>query len=89
MEFTYENCQPNYEGFKTLGKLDDFIFQALAHMGNASNHNSWANTVLEHCAEVPHELKEKIKSINSDIHLYQEELRAIRNALKKNVESTE
>lgn len=38
---SYAAHQPNYEGFKKLGKLDDYVYQSLAHMGSASHHLSW------------------------------------------------
>lgn len=75
---TYEAHQPNYEGFKQLSKLNDFTFQSLAHMGNASHHMAWANTVLEDVKEVPEELKADMKQINAEIHRIQERLREIR-----------
>ncbi|WCK57469.1 hypothetical protein PP175_25730 (plasmid) [Aneurinibacillus sp. Ricciae_BoGa-3] len=72
---SYEAHQPNYENFKQLGKLDDFIFQSLAHMGNASSQMSWANTVLENEKHVPNELKEEMRCVTAQINALQEKLR--------------
>jgi hypothetical protein len=71
---SYAAHQPNYEGFKKLGKLDDYVYQSLAHMGNASHHLSWGLTVLEH-TDVPKELKEEIQQAGIVIHRLQEKLR--------------
>ncbi len=57
---TYAAHQPNYEGFKALGKLDDYAYQSLVHMQNASYQLSWALTVLDH-ANIPVELLEEIR----------------------------
>lgn len=75
---SYEAHQPNYEGFRQLGKLDDFIFQALAHMGNASWQMSWANTVLENEKSVPDDLKDEIRSVTSGINTLKEKLRSFK-----------
>jgi len=71
---SYAAHQPNYEGFKQLGKLGDYVFQSLAHMGNASHHLSWGLTVLEH-TDVPKELREEIRQTGISIHNLQEKLR--------------
>lgn len=39
--------QPLRGNFKLIGKEKDYIFQALAYMGEANAQISWANTVLE------------------------------------------
>lgn len=71
---SYAAHQPNYEGFKKIGKLDDYVYQSLAHMGNASHHLSWGLTVLDHTA-VPAELREEIRQAGIVIHKLQEKLR--------------
>ncbi|MEK3735692.1 hypothetical protein NYE47_00830 [Paenibacillus sp. FSL H7-0941] len=71
---SYAAHQPNYEGFKQLGKLDDYVYQSLAHMGNASHHLSWGLTVLDH-TDVPTELREEIRQTGIAIHQLQEKLR--------------
>jgi len=71
---SYAAHQPNYEGFKQLGKLDDYVYQSLAHMGNASHHLSWGLTVLEH-TDVPKDLREEIRQAGIVIHTLQEKLR--------------
>lgn len=71
--------QPLHENFKKIGKSEDFFFQALAYMGNASYQMSWANTVLENTSKVPQKLKKEMKMINVKIHELQEQLREIQN----------
>lgn len=72
---TYAAHQPGYEGFKQLGKLDDYVFQSLAHLGDASHKLSWGLTVLEH-TDVPVELQEEIKQAMQSISKVKEKLRA-------------
>ncbi|MDZ4533932.1 hypothetical protein ORM92_22860 [Bacillus cereus] len=67
--------RPNLENLKAMGLENDYVFQALAYMGNASQFMSWANTVLELVEEVPEELKEEIKKVHSGIWRMQEKLR--------------
>ncbi|MNW44646.1 hypothetical protein D3C74_218840 [compost metagenome] len=57
---TYAAHQPNHEGFKQLGKLDDYAYQSLVHMQTAAHHLSWALTVLDH-ADVPADLQEEVQ----------------------------
>lgn len=73
-----QSHQPNYKNVIKIGKGDDYIFQALAHMGNASHHMSWANTVVAALTEVQEELKTKMKHINQSVHELQELLREIK-----------
>lgn len=75
---TFAAHQPGYARFKELGMLDDFIYQALVHMGNASQQWSWANTVLENAPLVPQVLKERIRAISGSFHPLAEELREYR-----------
>ncbi|PFJ07324.1 hypothetical protein COD67_00955 [Bacillus cereus] len=71
--------RPNLENLKVIGKEDDYVFQTLAYMGDASKFMSWANTVLE-CAEgIPDELKQEIKKVHAGIWEMQERLREIKN----------
>lgn len=72
---SYAAHQPNYDGFKRLGKLDDFVYQSLAHMGNARHHLSWSLTVLEN-TDIPKELQEEIRQAVIAIGDLQEKLRA-------------
>ncbi|MFJ7552524.1 hypothetical protein ACIQXZ_01230 [Bacillus thuringiensis] len=71
--------RPNLENLKVIGKEEDYVFQALAYMGNASHFMSWTNTVLELVEEVPEELKEEIKRVHSSIWVMQERLRSLEN----------
>ncbi|USP56392.1 hypothetical protein J2N67_006641 (plasmid) [Bacillus thuringiensis] len=71
--------RPNLENLKAIGKEEDYVFQALAYMGNASHFMSWTNTVLELVEEVPEELKEEIKRVHSSIWVMQERLRSLEN----------
>lgn len=72
------SMQPNYENIKKLGKQDDFIFQAVAHMGNSSSLMSWANNCVEDVKVVPQDLKVEMKQINMQIHELQDRLREIK-----------
>lgn len=67
----------NLEKFAEMGKQDDFIFQALAFMGNASFQMSLANTVVQDVEEVPSKLKAEMKQVNRLIQELQEKLREI------------
>lgn len=70
---------------KLIRKNNDLIFQSLAEMGMSSKHMAWANTVIEN-ADVPQELKQKMKAINQQIHDVQQELRTYKSPLvKKNI----
>lgn len=71
--------QPLRENFKLIGKEKDYIFQALAYMGEASSQMSWANTVLEDINEVPKELKVAMLQVNKIINDLQDKLREINN----------
>lgn len=73
-----QSFQPNHDNFNKIGKGDDYIFQALAHMGNASHQISWANTVVEDLTDVPEELKSEMKQINQTIYELQQRLREIK-----------
>lgn len=68
---TYAAHQPGYDKFKELGKLEDYAFQSLVHIQNASHQLSWGLTVLDH-ADIPAELRQEVQkfvqqtSANSD-----------------------
>ncbi|MGG3874694.1 hypothetical protein [Brevibacillus laterosporus] len=59
----------------------DFLFHALASMGNACGNMSWAYTCVGDIEDVPEELKARMKQINEQIHGLQEELRMIQDSL--------
>lgn len=71
------NFAPNQENIETIGKSDDYIFQALAYMGMSSHHMSWANTTVEDLTNVSDQIKKEMKSINEQIQALQERLREI------------
>lgn len=75
---TYAAHQPGYEKFRQLGVLDNYVYQSLVHMGNASHQLSWALTVLEH-TKVPKDLKEEIRQVAIAIDKSQEQLREYSN----------
>ena len=75
---SYEAHQPNYDVFKNLGKLDDYIYQSLSHMGGASSQLSWALTVLDH-TDVSQELKEELRKAVIGISDIQQKLRELRD----------
>ena len=72
-----EKCQEEYNTFKDMGKEEDYIFQALAYMGNASNQMAWANTVLDEDESVSKRIKDEMKQINVKISELQILLRGI------------
>lgn len=71
--------RPKLNNLKLIGKEDDYVFQALAYMGDASHFMSWANTVLELAEDVSEDLKQEIKNVHSEIWKMQEKLREIRD----------
>ncbi|MCY9737521.1 hypothetical protein M5X17_27850 [Paenibacillus alvei] len=73
---SYAAHQPHYESFKQHGKLDDFVYQALVHMGSASWELSWANTVLEDEENVSSELKNDIHRLSIELGELKERLRS-------------
>lgn len=76
---SYAAHQPGYENFKQLGKLNDYIYQSLVHMQNASHQLSWGLTVLDH-ADIPANLREEIRvavvETSSAFSTLQEKLRS-------------
>lgn len=78
---SYAAHQPGYENLKHLGKLDDYIYQSLVHMQNASHQLSWGLTVLDH-ADIPADLREEIRltvvKTSSALSDLQEKLRSLR-----------
>ncbi|WP_339188410.1 hypothetical protein MKX33_00715 [Paenibacillus sp. FSL R5-0490] len=72
---TYAAHQPGYEGFKQLGKSDDYVYQSLVHLGDASYRLSWGLTVLEH-TDVPVEVQEEIKQAMQAVGDIKQKLRA-------------
>lgn len=63
------------EKFVSMGKGDDYNFQALAFVGKGSQQLSLATTVLRKLDEVPVELKEELKSIQHQLSNFSEKLR--------------
>ena len=55
----------------------DYLFTALARMGNASSEMAWANNCVEDINEVPADLKEEMVNINRTIYKLQERLREV------------
>lgn len=62
---------------------DSYLFHALASMGNASGHMAWANTCVRDVADIPEEMKKRMKNINKQIHELQEEIRTIKSSLNQ------
>lgn len=75
--------RPNLANLKALGLEDDYVFQALAYMGDASQFMSWANTVLALVDDVPEQLKRDIKKVHLGIHEMLEKLRAYKKDEEK------
>ncbi|WP_146753332.1 hypothetical protein [Paenibacillus polymyxa] len=71
---SYAAHQPNYEGFEQLGKLEDYLFQSLSHLGDATHKLSWGLTVLEH-TNVPKELQNEIRKAIQAVNDIKEKLR--------------
>lgn len=65
------------EHFNKIGKGDDYIFQSLVFTGEASQRLSLATTVLSELKEVPDNLKTELKSIQQQVHDFQEKLRNV------------
>jgi cob(I)alamin adenosyltransferase len=65
------------EKFEAIGKGDDYVFQALAFTGDASGKLSLATTILSDLDKIPKELKEELKSIQTQLHDFKEKLRNI------------
>ncbi|WP_413986379.1 hypothetical protein [Paenibacillus polymyxa] len=66
--------------------LNDYIYQSLVHMGNASHQLSWGLTVLDH-ANVPKEVQEEIRltviEVSNAIREMQEKLRVQKSSIHK------
>lgn len=67
--------QPNIENICALGKQEDYIFQALAYMGNASFQMAWASTVLSNDNKVSQEIMLEMNQINKNIEDLHKKLR--------------
>lgn len=65
------------EHFNKIGKGNDYIFQSLVFTGEASQRLSLATTVLSELKEVPDNLKTELKSIQQQVHDFQEKLRNV------------
>lgn len=70
--------QPDYAYLKELGLHEDYLFQVLAYMGNASHQMAWASTTLSAVDEVPVEVITGLKEIYQKMCDVQEQLRDIR-----------
>lgn len=79
---TYAAHQPGYDKFKESGKLEDYAYQSLVHMQNASHQLSWALTVLDH-ADIPVELRDEVKKFVQQTSGNSEELQDRLRAFKK------
>lgn len=58
---TFLEQQPLRNNFGRIDKENDFVFQLLVYMGNASHYMAWANTIIEDL-NVPENLKKEIKN---------------------------
>jgi len=72
---TYAAHQPHYDSFVAHGRNQDYIYQALVHMGYATIEMSWANTVLSDMTDVPKEFINEMKTSTIQIDEYKERLR--------------
>lgn len=63
------------EAFKELGREDDYVYQSLAFLGEASYNMSLASTVLRNEPNVPKDLKMKIKNYQQAFWELQDQLR--------------
>ncbi|MGE6717867.1 hypothetical protein ACQKGD_10885 [Peribacillus frigoritolerans] len=68
--------------FDAIGKGNDYLFQALAHLGNGSHKLSIATTVMSELDEVPEDLKTELKGIQQQLHDFQDKLRNIQQHKK-------
>ncbi|AHJ87510.1 hypothetical protein Bp8pC_079 [Bacillus phage Bp8p-C] len=67
------------EEFKAIGKENDYVFQALAFMGEASKNLSLATTVLSEEDSISADDKARIKAIQRYISSVQEKIRSQSN----------
>ncbi|OKO50625.1 hypothetical protein ABH17_028765 (plasmid) [Bacillus toyonensis] len=58
---TFLEQQPLRNNLGRIDKENDFVFQLLVHMGNASHYMAWENTIIEDL-NVPENLKKEIIS---------------------------
>lgn len=79
---TFAAHQPGYDKFKESGKLEDYAYQSLVHMQNASHQLSWALTVLDH-ADIPTGLRDEVKKFAQQTSLNSNELQERLRAYKK------
>lgn len=61
--------------FKEMGKEQDFFYQALSFMGEASWKLSIASTVMREEDAIPIDLKKELKKIQTQLSDFQEKLR--------------
>lgn len=64
--------------FKSIGKGEDYIFQSLVFTGEGSHLLSLATTILGDLEEVPEDLKVELKSIQGQLHEFQDKLRNVK-----------
>ncbi|GAB6989556.1 hypothetical protein JCM16418A_16060 [Paenibacillus pini] len=66
--------------------LDDYIYQSLVHMGNASHQLSWGLTVLDH-VNIPKEMQKEIQmtviEVSKSIREMQDKLREHKSSIQK------
>ncbi|WNO29858.1 hypothetical protein [Bacillus phage SDFMU_Pbc] len=63
------------EAFRALGREDDYVYQALAFLGEASHNMAIASTVLRNESSVPKDLKKKIKNYQQAFWELEDQLR--------------
>lgn len=73
------NWDEELENFKSLGKENDYIFQVLSFMGEASYKMSTAFTLTENIKDFPKELEDEFRDITTRYWSLQSKVRELRN----------
>ena len=78
------NWDEELENFKSLGKENDYIFQVLSFMGEASYKMNTAFTLTENIKDFPKELEDEFRDITTRYWSLQSKVRELRNDGKIN-----
>lgn len=70
-----ENRMFKKDRFKEMGKENDFIFQTLVFMGNASQQMSLAYTIASELEDVPKSIKDEMRETSILYHELQDKIR--------------
>lgn len=79
---SYAAHQPDYDKFMASGKLEDYAYQSLVYLQNASHQLSWALTILDH-ADIPSDLRDGVQKFVQQTSTNSNELQERLRAYKK------